>query len=216
MRTTVEGPKRPLRADAARNQARILAAARSVFRARGLDVSLDDIARHAGVGVATLYRRYPDRDSLVAALFETEMQGMVEIARATLAVPDAWEGFTRLLRSMFRSVAEDKGLRQSLLSSRQGRAGISSSRLELIRLLILVVKRAQEEGSLRPDITAQDIPLMVLMVGVVADFSFNVNPTLWERYCTLLIDALSTRGGQSKLNPMALDAGELATASALW
>ncbi|WP_428538997.1 TetR/AcrR family transcriptional regulator [Rhodopila sp.] len=214
---TVEASaKRPLRADAARNQARILAAARSVFSARTLDVSLDDIARHAGVGVATLYRRYPDRESLVAALFEIEMQGMVEIASHALAAPDPWEGFTTLLCSMFRSVAEDRGLRQSLLSSRQGQGVIFSSRLELIRLLTLVVKRTQDDGRLRSEITAQDIPPMILMVGVVADFSSRVNSKLWKRYGALLIDALSARGEQASLKPKALTPSELLQASELW
>ena len=214
--TVKRASKRPLRADAAKNQARILDAARSVFRTGGLDVSLDEVARHAGVGVATLYRRFPDRESLVAALFELEIRKTVQLARDALAAADPWEGFTTLLRAMFSAVAEDKGIRQALLSSRNDLGASSPDRAELIRLLTMIVKRAQDDGSLRIGIAAQDVPPMMLMVGVVADFAFNANPRLWERYCALLIDGLSARRKQSTLSPNALSESELALASSLW
>ena len=208
--------KRPLRADAVRNQARILDAAREIFGTRGLNVSLDDIARHAGLGVATLYRRFPDRESLVVALFEREIRKTAELARVALAAADPWEGFTTLLRSMFRAVAEDKGLRQALLSSRYGLEAATSGRDELIRLLTRIVRRSQDDGSLRAGITAQDIPPMMLMVGIVADFAGNANPRLWERYGALLIDGLSARGKSSNLTPDAFSETELSIASAQW
>ena len=214
--TLERSSKRPLRADAARNQARILDAAREVFGSQGLDVSLDDIAHHAGLGVATLYRRFPDRESLVVALFDQEIRKTVELARVALGAADPWEGFTTLLRSMFRVVAEDKGLRQALLSSRYGLGAATSGRTELIGLLTLVVKRAQDDGSLRHGITAQDIPPMMLMVGIVADFAFNANRRLWERYCALLIDGLAVRSRSSALTPDSLSEAELALASSLW
>ena len=183
---------------------------------KGLDVSLDDIAHHAGLGVATLYRRFPDRESLVVALFNREIRKTVELARAALGAADPWEGFTTLLRSIFRAIAEDKGLRQALLSSRYGLSAATSGRDELIRLLTLIVKRAQDDGSLRAGITAQDIPPMMLMVGIVADFAFNANRRLWERYCTLLIDGLAARSMSSVLMPNPLSEAELALASSLW
>ena len=214
--TAERSSSRPLRADAVRNQARILEAARAVFGIKGLDASLDDIAHHAGVGVATLYRRFPDRESLVKALFEREIRTTVELAKAALAAPDPWEGFTTLLRSIFRTVAEDKGIRQALLSSRYGLGAATSSRAELIGLLTLVVQRAHQHGSLRVGITAHDIPPLMLMIGVVADFALTASPSLWERYCTLLIDGLSTGGDQSALIPAALSESELALASSQW
>ena len=201
---TANRPKRPLRADAARNEARILEAAREVFGARGLDVSLDDVAKHAGLGVATLYRRFPDRESLVRALFEVKLRQTVERARAALAVPDAWEAFTALLSSLFAAVAEDKGFRQALLSSRHSVGAATPMRRELIGLLALVIQRAQDDGSLRAEITARDIPPMMLMIGIVADFTSNAEPKLWERYCMLLIDGLSARKSSSTLAPASL------------
>jgi AcrR family transcriptional regulator len=208
--------KRPLRADAARNQARILEAARTVFGAKGLDVSLDEIAHHAGLGVATLYRRFPDRETLVIALFELEMQRSVGLANAALAAADPWEGFTTLLRSILGTIAADKGMRQALLSSRYGLAAASASKNELIRLLTLIIQRAQDHGSLRRDITASDIPIMIMMVGIAADFSFNAKPALWGRYFGLLIDGMSTHPRSSVLQPDALSESQMALASSLW
>jgi AcrR family transcriptional regulator len=214
--TVERSSKRPLRADAARNQARILEAARAVFGAKGLDVSLDEIAHHAGLGVGTLYRRFPDRESLVVALFELELRRTVALATAALAAEDPWEGFTTLLKSMFGAVATDKGLRQALLSSRYGLTAVKSGKAELIGLLSQVVRRAQQTGSLREGITARDIPPLMLMVSVVADFAFDANPRLWERYCALLIDGLSARHDPRPLAPDAMSETEMAIASSSW
>jgi AcrR family transcriptional regulator len=207
---------RPLRADAARNQARILEAARAVFSVKGLDVSLDEIAHHAGVGVATLYRRFPDRESLVVALFELELRKTVVLATAALAAEDPWDGFTTLLRSMFAAVASDKGIRQAILSSRHGLGAATADKVELIRLFSLIIQRAQQNGSLRAGITARDIPPMMLMMSVVADFAINANPRLWERYCSMLIDGLSARNNPEPLTPAALSEADMARAASSW
>src|SRR5215207_11651643 len=81
---------RPLRADAERNRARILAAAAEVFAERGLDVSLDDIAAHAGVGVGTVYRRFPDKEALIDALCEDKIDRAVALADDALEIQDPW------------------------------------------------------------------------------------------------------------------------------
>src|SRR5919107_5107373 len=93
---------RPLRADAERNRARILAAASEVFAERGLDVSLDDIAGAAGVGVGTVYRRFPDKDALIDALFEDKIADVERVAREALDVEDPWEGFESFMRAVCR------------------------------------------------------------------------------------------------------------------
>src|SRR5690242_16787206 len=84
--------EKPLRADAERNRQRLLDAARELFAERGLEVTLDDIAERAGVGVGTAYRRFASKDDLIDALFEQELAGIVEIADAAAAHEDAWEG----------------------------------------------------------------------------------------------------------------------------
>src|SRR5436190_821839 len=87
--------ERPLRRDAERNRQRILDAARELFTERGLAVSLNDIAHHAGVGVGTVYRRFPDRVQLIEALFEQRLEQIRELAEAARAEPDPWQAFIR-------------------------------------------------------------------------------------------------------------------------
>ena len=101
---------RPLRADAERNRRRILAAARQLFAARGLGVSLDEIAAEAGVGVGTVYRRFPDRDLLIDALFEERIDEIAQAARDALEHDDPWEGFAWFLHEAAGLQAPDRGL----------------------------------------------------------------------------------------------------------
>jgi AcrR family transcriptional regulator len=90
-------PTRPLRRDAERNRQRILAAAGELFAERGLSVTLDDIARHAGVGVGTVYRRFPDKNELIDALFEDRLKALCAAAEAALASDDPWDGLVLFL-----------------------------------------------------------------------------------------------------------------------
>ena len=90
-------PGRPLRRDAARNRERILAAAAELFTERGLQVTLDEVARRAGVGVGTVYRRFPDKEALTDALFEERITALVDLAQQALADPDEWAGLVSFL-----------------------------------------------------------------------------------------------------------------------
>ena len=117
---------RPLRKDAERNRQRILAAAAEVFAARGLDVTLDDIAAHAGVGVGTVYRRFTDKDELFDAVFERHLDQVAALASDALEAPDAWEGLTTYLERSLRMQLEDRGFTE-ILYGRSGR------RLDLAR-----------------------------------------------------------------------------------
>src|SRR4051794_35027271 len=119
---------RPLRADAERNRERILAAAAEVFAERGLDVSLDDIAAHAGVGVGTVYRRFPDKDDLIDALFEAKIDGAVQLASDALEIEDPWEGLVTFIRGMCAMQAADRGFKDALLSRDRGRDRVAGAR----------------------------------------------------------------------------------------
>ena len=105
-----EAPQRPLRVDAERNRQRILAAAATLFAERGVDVSLDDIAAAAGVGIGTLYRRFPDREALIEALFEDKVARIAKLAADALEIEDPWEAFLGFFRAAARMQAEDRGL----------------------------------------------------------------------------------------------------------
>src|SRR5215211_3742812 len=102
----------PLRADAERNRQRILEAAREVFADRGLDVTLDDIARHAGVGVGTAYRRFPNKEALVEALMVERIGELEALAQECLAQPDPWEGVAGYLERALAMQAADRGLKE--------------------------------------------------------------------------------------------------------
>ena len=88
MPSATSSSDRPLRRDAERNRQRILQAAAEVFAERGLSATMDDIAEHASVGVGTVYRRFPDKELLIDALFEERMARMLEVAQQALAEPD--------------------------------------------------------------------------------------------------------------------------------
>src|SRR6478735_2621333 len=103
-----------LRADAAKNRRRIVDAARAVYAERGIDASLDEIARRAGVGNATLYRRFPTRDALLAAAFEERLTEYARAAAAALRAPDPWTGFSGYVARACAMQAADHGVRDAL------------------------------------------------------------------------------------------------------
>jgi AcrR family transcriptional regulator len=183
---------RPLRADAARNRARILAAAAEVFAERGLDVTLDDIAAHAGLGVGTVYRRFADREALVEALFDDRMQAKLTRLRQALEVPpeQAYEAFVEVIRDMCEHLARDRGMRQIMLSSVYGHDEVARCRDEMTVIGDELVQRAKATGKLRADFEATDLAAIMLMVGAIADFASGVAPELWKRYFDILIDGL--------------------------
>lgn len=115
--------ERKLRADAARNRQRVLTAAAEVFAKRGLDVSLDEVAHAAGVGVGTVYRRFPNKEALVDALFEDKIENMVVLAREAKAFEDPWEGFVHFIEHALEWQMRNRGLRDVLLRSEFGCVG---------------------------------------------------------------------------------------------
>lgn len=191
--------QRPLRRDAARNRAKILSAAREVFAARGLAASLDDVAERAGVGVGTLYRRFPDKESLVEALFEARVGQIVDLATAALARPDGWEGLTSFLREVSAVQAGDRGLREIALSTGYGRSRVAAQRERIDALVQRLVERAREQGSLRAGVTHVDVNLVLFMVGEVAQNATGHRPDVGARYLTVLLDGLRARPGEAGL-----------------
>ena len=111
---------KPLRKDAARNRERILEAARDLFQQRGLSASLNDIARHAGVGVGTVYRHFPDKDQLVEGLFEQRIEELVTRMEQAVADPDPWHGLTSFIRESTEMQADDRGIKDLLTGGHVG------------------------------------------------------------------------------------------------
>jgi AcrR family transcriptional regulator len=182
--------ERPLRKDAERNRQRILEAARELFSERGLSVTLNDIAHYAGCGVGTVYRRFPDKEQLIDALFEERIGELVVCAEVALTNPDPWEGLVSFLEDGLRLQARDRGLKEVLLSTDEGRARVAVARERLMPLGGQLIERAGAAGALRPDISRQDIPVIHVMLGAVMDGARDVEPDLWRRYLAIVLRGL--------------------------
>lgn len=208
---------RPLRRDAERNRRLILDAARDLFAARGLTVTLDDVARHAGLGVGTVYRRFRRREELIDALFEERLGGIVALAREGLACADPWLGLTRFLERALELQAADRGLKELLLGTSEGRDHVARMRAQMIPLASELVRRAQVAGTLREDFAPQDVPLLQMMLGSVVDAAGTVRADLWRRYLALIVDGMRAQGPAGEPLPVrALDFEELDGVMRCW
>lgn len=191
--------EKPLRADAARNRERILAAAAAVFAARGLDVTLDDIATHAGLGVGTVYRRFANREALIEALFEARLTEVAALAASAVEEPDSWVALTRLLESIGAVVAADQGLFEAMIC-RPESGGRAAVRQRMLPIVGSAFARACADGHLRKDVAPTDFPMMLRMLAAVAEVTRDIDPDLWRRYLGLLLDGL--RAERSGITPL--------------
>jgi AcrR family transcriptional regulator len=201
---------RPLRADAQRNRRRILVAAAELFAARGLDVGLDEIARHAGVGTGTVYRRFPDKALLIEALFEDRMGAMIDLAQTASRHPDPWTGLVALLEGMGAMQMANRGLKELMFGDSCPRPPGRDRRHEMVPLIQDLIARAQDAGQVRPDLDHTDVALIQLMLNAAGGFTADVHPDLWRRMLGLLLDGLRThRSGPSPLMASPLTLGQL-------
>jgi AcrR family transcriptional regulator len=205
---------RPLRKDAERNRQRILDAAAELFAQRGLGVTLNEIAHHAGVGVGTVYRRFRHRDEIVVALFEQRMRDYAALAEEAGADPDPWNGLVTFLERSLAMQAADRGLKALLVGHSHADPRVARVRERVLPVIERLVARAHAAGALRPDVGALDLPMVSLMIGQVTDFSEDVAPGLWRRYLALLLDALRSERTTLPLAPLAPD--QLDAAMAAW
>jgi len=185
---TTEG--RPLRLDAERNRARILAAAREVFAERGLGVTMHDIAAHAGVGVGTMYRKWPNKESLIQGLFEDGMAAVAEVARQAMENEDPWVGLTSFFEGILAVQAADRGLKEVMIGHADTPPGIDPGHDQFAAITASLVARAQASGQLRVDLQPSDIALVQLMVGEIIDVTRDVDPQVWRRCLGLVLDGL--------------------------
>jgi AcrR family transcriptional regulator len=211
MSATPEAPaERPLRRDAERNRQRIIDAARIVFAERGLRGSHDDIAREAGVGVGTVYRRFPDKEQLIDALFEERMEEFAGFAEAGLAIEDPWDGLVHFMLGTQELQCEDRGLKEIVHSTDHGADRVARARERVEPLITRLLARAQEAGAVRADLALTDIPMMQSAVAAVADTTSDLAPDLWRRALTLMLDGIrADRAGNTPFVTPALTLDEL-------
>jgi len=198
--TEAGSPERPLRRDAERNRQRILAAASELFAERGLDVTLDHVAARAGVGVGTVYRRFPNKEELIDGLFEDRIAGIAGFAREALDDADPWRGFVDFMEQACRQHTADRGLQQIVFSSAHGQERVAHAREQIAPLVGEMLRRAQADGKLRGDLAPTDVPLMQFMVGAAAFYAGDVSPDLWRRMFTIVLDGLRER--RAKTTPL--------------
>ena len=207
---------RPLRRDAERNRQRILAAAAEVFTERGLDATLDEVARAAGVGVGTVYRRFPDKDSLVSELFRDRIDALVTVAEEACEAADPWRGLVDFLEYIASAMAGDQGLRQLMMFGTYDRDQVCYARDRMRPVMTRLVERAQASGDLRADFQATDVKMIAFMLASIAEYAAAVIPQVWRRYLAILVDGLRpARDGVTELPvpaPTARDLGDLLTA----
>ncbi|HME48425.1 helix-turn-helix domain-containing protein [Mycobacterium sp.] len=180
---------RPLRADAKLNRDRILAAAAKLFAERGLSVPLEEIADCAGVGVATLYRRFPTRADLAAAAFERSISRYTEAVDRALANPRPWDGFRALIFDLCELQANDAGMRDLLTTAFPSSPEIEERTKAAVEKVKVLITRAQEDGSLRPDVVMADLVVMLLANAGVLKATGNAAPDAWRRFAALMVDS---------------------------
>jgi AcrR family transcriptional regulator len=198
IRVTTDGG---LRIDAERNRQRIVAAARQVFAELGLDVPMEDIARHAGVGVGTLYRRYPTRGDLIAAAFEEKMHAYAGAARQALADPDPWHGFCAYVERVCAMQADDRGFTTVLTMTFPTAQRFEADRARAFADFTTLVERAKADGKLRADFVAEDLPMFLIANAGVLTATADAAPDTWRRLVGYLLQACAASAAQPLPDP---------------
>ncbi|ULH17245.1 TetR/AcrR family transcriptional regulator (plasmid) [Deinococcus sp. KNUC1210] len=198
-------PVRPdppaLRRDAAENRSRLLSAARVVFAEQGIQAPLEQVSRQAGVGIGTLYRRFPTREALLEALFNEEYHLYIQAADEGLAMSDAWAGFEHYISRICELQGEHGTIREFLSVT----PGVSTP-LPLHQVLFeraeRIVERAKQQGTLRPDVEVGDTALIAWANAEIVKITRRVSPEQWRRHLTLTLDGLRCKS--SELAPASL------------
>ena len=181
---------RPLRKDAELNRQRLLTAAGELFAERGLDVTLNDIAHHAGVGVGTAYRRFANKDEIIDAYFEDKLDQVAELATQALENPDAWQALITYVGQSSAMQLEDRGLMQIFRNPGHGQQRVAQASARIAPLIIAIVNRAREQGQLRPDFHDTDLPMIQLALTALMDATRAIKPELYRRYLTIFLDGM--------------------------
>jgi AcrR family transcriptional regulator len=188
--SSVGETERPLRADARRNRERILESARAAFAESGADAQIDDVARHAGVGVGTVYRHFPTKQALLTELVRQTFRLFTGRAREALeAGGEPFALIEGLLRRIAETAAGDAGVQYALASSdaQAARSEAQAEQDELIAVIAELIGRARRAGTIRPGIEATDIAMLIC--GVVS--AMGPRPGFdWRRHLDLVIDTL--------------------------
>jgi AcrR family transcriptional regulator len=185
----VEQMRRPLRRDARESRDKLIAAAQREFAAHGVEASLEQIARDAGVAIGTLYRHFPTRLDLLMAALRPRLHEFLDGADKALEIDDPWEGFVAYLENLFAVQAGDRGFNDFLSRRFPGNAETEHIHDVMCQQIDDVLARAQEAGKARPDISRADIVNLIWSNGRIIDATSAKAPTAWRRQLHLMLDA---------------------------
>ncbi|MGY6024461.1 TetR/AcrR family transcriptional regulator [Streptomyces spinosirectus] len=185
--------ERPLRADARRNRARIMASARELFALRGREAQMEEIAAHCGLGMGTLYRHFPSKQALFTAMVRERYEGMADLARTAEQVEDPGEAFEAVLRSYLEAADGDASFQLALMGSADIQwEGLEQQKAEFAEIVTRIIERAVAAGAVRADLTYADFPLLTR--GVMSTMYFRpAGSSGWRRHLELALDGV--RGG---------------------
>lgn len=178
-----------LRADAERNRCRIVEAARQVFAEQGLDAPMNEVARRAEVGIATLYRRFPTREDLITDVFAEKMAAYADAIEQALADPDPWHGFCTYIERVCAMQAEDHGFTEVPTLTFPTAKAFEAKRNEAYRGFAELIARAKDTGRLRRDFTTEDLVLLLMANAGVVAATAGTAPDAWRRLVAYMIQA---------------------------
>jgi AcrR family transcriptional regulator len=167
----------------------VIAAAKELFAEQGLEAQMPDVARTANVGVGTVYRHFPTKDHLIAAIAAEHFDRLAERAREDLELPDAWEAVCDFIRFSTRIQADDRGLCE-VMGSRPDLMDQAARAAELPELCDELIKRGQRAGQLRADLDWEDIPMVVCGLGRVTHGGPPPSVGRWPRLVEIVLDGL--------------------------
>jgi AcrR family transcriptional regulator len=192
-----------LRSDARDNRELILSAARALFAAEGLNVPMREIARRAGVGPATLYRRFPTKQALIAEAFRRQMQACHSIVDEGLSDPDPWHGFCLVVEKICALHARDRGSTAAFISAYPNAVDFAADRGYALRSVGRLARRAQEAGRLRQDFVLDDLILMLMANGGIHASTPADAVAASRRFAALAIQSFRASPRASALPPPA-------------
>jgi AcrR family transcriptional regulator len=191
--------ERVQRADARRNREAVLEAARERFGADGLEVGMEEIARAAGVGVGTVYRHFPTKDDLIAALVHDHFARLAAAGEAALEEDDPWRAFCEFMRWSARQGRENRALGE-FLSSTPELGEIEARETGLAEATEKLVRKAQRDGRMRKDLILADVPTLLCgMSAITAAHEDSIAAQNWERFVEIALDGMRACPGTSKL-----------------
>jgi len=186
-----------LRADAARNRAVLVTAAREVMAERGLEAPLDEIARRADIGNATLYRRFPRRLDLIAAVFADRMAEHARAVAAALEADDPWDGFRGYVEAAAELQLHDRGIADLVTMDVSAAADMKALREQTFRGLVELIEGAQAAGALRADATPEDVLVILQANAGVVTRAHAAARDASQRLIHVLLDGLRAEAATS-------------------